>query len=107
MKKQKFYFSHFSEDYAHLVEYLIEEMRERNIEEIEVAEAERELNSEYFNCKAMGEVCEKSEGGCGKVCESYAPRNGKSGCCKYRGFIHVPGKEFKLTIDGKLILIKN
>jgi hypothetical protein len=30
------------------------------------------------------------ENHCGKQCEAYAPRNGKSGCCKHLGSLYEP-----------------
>ncbi len=39
---------------------------------------------------------------CGKECGDYEPRNGKSGCCRFRGYCYEAGPEFKLSIDGKL-----
>jgi hypothetical protein len=100
-RKQKVYFSEFEEDYAYTKEDILEQMKERGLDEVEVSQAERELKSEYFFCKAAGEVGLKSEG-CGKICPDYIPRNGKNGCCKHRGFCYTPGKEFILSITGKL-----
>lgn len=103
-KRQKTYFSDFEEDFARTKAYLLDEMKERELVEITVSEAERDLGSSYFYCWACGEVGEKgeSEPVCGKNCDDYEPRNGKSGCCKHRGFCYIPGKEFILHIDGTL-----
>lgn len=104
MKKEKLYFSEFQEEFAcHIVD-ILKEMKERGLTEIEVSQAEIELKTDYFFCKAVGEVGEKGES-CGKQCDLYKPRNGISGCCKFRGYCYAPGKEFKLTIDGKLTAI--
>jgi len=104
MKKEKIYFSDIDGDYAHSIDYLIEEMKEQELEVIQVSEAERELATDYFYCKSIGEVFIKAPEGepCGKECDDYEPRNGKSGCCKHRGFCYVPGKEFSLNVNGQL-----
>lgn len=101
MKKQKLYFSSIIEDMAYTKEYLIDEMKERELTAIEVNLVKRELETDYFYCHEFGDFGEVGES-CGKICDKYSPRNGKSGCCKHRGFCYIPGKEFILTIDGKL-----
>lgn len=105
MKKEKLYFSSIIEDMAYTKEYLIDEMKERKLTAIEVNLAERELGTDYYFCKAVGEIGMKGKDyePCGKECEMYEPRNEKSGCCKHRGFCYIPGKEFILTIDRKLL----
>lgn len=106
MAKEKIYFSEIEEDYAYTLDYILSEMVEQSKQQIWVAPAVRELKSNYFYCKAIGECCAKPPYGepCGKECEDYEPRNGASGCCKHRGFCYTPGKEHILTIDGKLTL---
>lgn len=107
MKKQKVYFSDIDETYAwfaYPLDCILDEMKDRGLTEIEVSEAERESDPDYFYCKAAGEVFIKPPEGepCGKECPDYNPRNGKSGCCKFRGYCYTPGKNFILTIGGKL-----
>jgi hypothetical protein len=101
---KKYYFSDLDEEMAYTKEYLINEMKERNLTELNVSLAEREIGVDYFFCKAVGEVGSKPPEGepCGKECENYEPRNGKSGCCRHWGFCYEPGKEFVLNINGKL-----
>jgi hypothetical protein len=106
MKKQKLYFSDFDEEMSYTLDNIIEEMKERELTECKVFEAIRELKTHYFFCKAVQECCDKiDDNPCGKNCNDYEPRNGKSGCCKHRGFCYIPGNEFKITIDGKLTTI--
>jgi hypothetical protein len=45
-------------------------------------------------CRYNYEVGEKGE--CGKKCETYEPRNGKSGICKHYGYLYVPFKKVKI-----------
>jgi hypothetical protein len=98
MKKQKLYFSDFDEERAHTLDYIIDEMKERG----EVYAAVRDTDKSHFFCRAVQKVCVKPPEGepCGKECCDYKPRNGKSGCCKFRGFCYEPGEEFKLSIDA-------
>jgi len=102
MAKEKVYFSELEEDYARSIEFLLAEMKEDGLKQIEVNLAERDLKSNYFYCKAIDASVDKTFTSCGKQCSDYEPRNGKSGCCKYRGYTYGPGKEFILTRDGKL-----
>lgn len=44
----------------------------------------------FFYCKWSEEV--GKEGYCGRMCEGYDPRNGKSGICKHKGGLYEPGK---------------
>lgn len=104
MKKQKLYFSDFDEEKAYDLDHIIEEMKERELTECKVAIAIKDTDKNYFFCRADQEVCIKPPEGnpCGKECRFYKPRNGKNGCCKFRGFYYMPGEEFILTIDGKI-----
>lgn len=57
------------------------------LNEIEIIEAERDTGQGYFFCKHFAEVGEVGEG-CGKMCEAYKPRNGKSGRCLHSGYCY-------------------
>ncbi len=103
---KKTYFSDVEEDYANTLDFILDEMKERELTEIIVSEAQRETKSDYFYCKKTQECGEKGE--CCKLnCEFYEPRNKKGGCCKHFGFTYQPGTEYKLTIDGDLIPIND
>lgn len=107
MRKEKLYFSNeIDEEMAYTKSFLIEEMKERGLSEINISEAIRELGTDYFFCKAVGEVGMRGEAyePCGKECKLYEPRNGKSGCCKHRGFCYVPSEEeLTLKINGDIL----
>ena len=107
MKKQKLYFSDFDEEKAYTLEYIIDEMKKREITECEVSVAIRDTAQNYFFCIAVQEVSTRPPEGepCGKLCHDYKPRNGKNGCCKFRGYCYTPGDKFKLSINGKLTLM--
>lgn len=106
--KNKLYFSNqIDEERCYTLLYLLDEMKENELQEIEVCEAIREPKSYFFYCNALGEVCAKPPEGepCGKECGDYEPRNGKSGCCVHSGYCYAPSDEILiLTIDGKLKL---
>lgn len=76
---------YFQEDGEHgrLISWHLDYMRENGIPEMKVYEGEPEYDTDHFYCKEYFEVGLKSEGSCGKICEGYAPRNGKSGRCKH------------------------
>jgi len=101
----KLYFSNSIHEgmFCHTKNDILEEMWDRGLNELIVYEAIRELHTPYFFCKHYNEIGLTIEGeiGCGKECEGYKPRNGKSGCCQHRGFCYVRGNKFKLLIDGK------
>ena len=57
------------------------------------------IGVEGFWCKYHGEAYESTKGICIKFeCSEYTPRNGKSGCCKYRSNCFEP--------NGKTITIE-
>ena len=103
-KNEKLYFSdEISDEKCYSKSYLIDEMKERELLKIDVTLAIRELKSYYFYCRLNFEVMGKNDECCGKFCEDYRPRNGKSGCCKFWGFVYTPtNKKFILDINGKL-----
>lgn len=104
MKRKQMYFcDEISEEYCYTLKRIVDEMKELKLQQVTVAKAVRETNTNYFFCKAVDECCSKDmENPCGKSCSDYEPRNGKNGCCKHRGFCYEPGDEFTLTADGKL-----
>ncbi len=63
-------------------------MRENDLQELELFEAKRETGTGMFFCKEFGEIGDVSERSCGKQCEKYNARNGKSGRCKYSGYCY-------------------
>ena len=108
MKREKLYFSDFDEEMAYTLDDIIDEMKERGYDRCEVSLAVRETDKSYYFCKMVREAYMKPPNGepCGKECFHYVPRNHKSGCCKHRGYCYIPGEEFELTLDGKLVPIK-
>lgn len=84
---------HFDESSSYTEEYIRQVMDDEEISEIKVFEAVREKGGDTFYCWHYGEAGMKSDSGCGKSCEAYAPRNGKSGNCKHHGPCSTYGDE--------------
>ena len=76
------------DDHCYTIEAHREYMKENGIEQMELIVAEREKATVYFWCKHFGAIGEVGES-CGKVCEAYAPRNGKNGRCRYSGSLYA------------------
>ena len=97
---KRFYFRQ-DDDTCYTIESHLQYMIENHIEEMDIFLAKRETDSGYFFCKHFNEVGEKSEGGCGKMCKAYKPRNGKSGACKFVGYVYEQtDKCFSLKVDS-------
>lgn len=83
----KYYFESEDAEMCYSESYFQELIKERELTEIEVFKAERITNSGFFFCRKFMEVDEVN-GTCGKHCSKYIPRNGKSGRCKYSGYVY-------------------
>jgi hypothetical protein len=64
----------------------IDSLKDEGETEIELLEARKTLDGNYFFCREFNEAGEK--GYCGKQCLKYEPRNGKSGICKHTGQLY-------------------
>ena len=95
----KYYYSNeLCDDGVMTLEEAKETLKEDDVEEIELEEMKRDYGGEMY-CNKNEEFPEK--GYCGLSCSMYAPRNGKSGRCRYleNGFTGT-GKKFILTKSG-------
>jgi hypothetical protein len=68
-------------------------MIEDGIAERTVIVAEKCTDPDPFFCRHYQSVGLKSEGGCGKFCEGYEPRNGKWGMCLHQRPTYEPSDE--------------
>ena len=83
-----------------LLEFFKKELSKDN-PEITLFEFERDFDCEYMWCKKHKDYVDKDDNECGKYCDKYKPRNGKSGRCKFLDNTFKPtGKVFRLTKDG-------
>lgn len=87
-KRCKFFIP--NQEYCTKLEWYVKDMVENEIEEMEVILAKRETDVPYFYCRYYCEVGDKNEGGCGRMCKGYQPKNGKSGVCKHYGHTYEP-----------------
>ena len=69
------------EDLCYPKKIIVDAMKEDEIGELIVFEAKIMRGGSYFYCTNFFEIGDKDEGGCGKFCEAYKPRNKKSGRC--------------------------
>lgn len=82
--KTKLYFPDDDHTECAPLERYIAAMKEFEIEEIVLYPAKRDLSGPGFFCQKYNEVGERGkDSGCGKLCDGYAPRNGKNGICKH------------------------
>lgn len=80
---EQFYFASKDDDICYHRSYFEGLMEYEGWDEMTLYKAKRQDVDGYFWCNHYEMVGEKSEGGCGMQCNAYAPKNGKSGCCKY------------------------
>jgi hypothetical protein len=80
---KNFYFENEDSEICYTKEHFIQKMIDDEITEIEVYKAEKEKIKGVFWCHYYSLFGENSYDACGKDCKQYAPRNGKSGCCKH------------------------
>ncbi len=94
----KYYFINPYDENCTSKEGVIEYMKFNNITELEVYEAEKYSADYEAWCKVVELPTEIGE--CGKKCEDYKPRNGKSGCCVHysKGFYECSDKKVKIKL---------
>lgn len=99
MKKQ-YYFESEGSEYCYTKESFYEQMKRDGLKEMKVLKAVPDKDPGVFWCKEIGECCFDSSESCGaQNCESYTPRNGKSGCCVYyTNRIHTHGESVILKL---------
>lgn len=80
--KKALYFRTEEGEWCQTLDAHIEDAESEGLETIELFEAVPEKVAGFFWCRAVGEVSE--EGTCGKLCDDYEPKNGKSGMCRHK-----------------------
>lgn len=78
----KFYFRGEFDEMCFRLHYHLSDAKSEGLTEIELFEAIPEKVGGMFWCRAVLEPTE--EGYCGKQCEEYEPKNGKSGMCRHK-----------------------
>lgn len=101
------YFDNSEEGFAYGIKYYKEYLIENNEESIRLWKAIIEHGTDHFYCSHFDGFGSKYEGECGRMCEGYAPRNGKNGRCRYSKNCYVWGDEYLLKkTGGKFTLTK-
>jgi hypothetical protein len=100
MAKVQYYFENEDSEICYNKEYFINEMKENDLYEMEVIEAIRYKSGDTFWCKNDAIIIDESVLACGKQCNTYEPRNGKSGCCRYHSkYLYEWGEKVTLKIN--------
>lgn len=73
---------------------------DEGLTEIRVYIAKPMIGGGLYWCKIHHECGEVSDGDCGKSCDQYSPRNGKSGRCRHSGWCYEPVGE-RITVKIK------
>lgn len=98
--KKEFYFKDEDSEICYTKDHFEDVMRFDKVTEMEVVEAIPDKIDGIFWCKAIAFCGDNSSDTCGKQCKHYAPRNGKSGCCKhYTTRIYTWGDKVTLKLD--------
>ncbi len=94
----KYYFRE-DQEHCHSLDFLIDNMKDKGLDTMELTEGQRDYRSDYFYCRHYSLVGEK--GDCGKDCKIYKPRNGRNGICmEHRPTYTSDGKKFTLKKQG-------
>lgn len=91
----KRYFTPFN-DLCYPLTSIKDIIRDNNLTELEVTEAIPYKDPDYIWCGFNHEIGERGE--CGKSCSDYAPKNGKSGCCRHLGQLNEEGEKVVITL---------
>jgi hypothetical protein len=103
----KRYFDNADEGYCYSIDHFKEILKESGDSEIILWLAEREVGEDHFFCSEYGEVGLKEDNQCGRLCDGYAPINGKNGRCRHSKNTYFPSEKYTLTmIDGRFKLTK-
>jgi hypothetical protein len=91
-----YYFYNSESDFCYNLKGIEKKIKDENVKSKFVFKAIREKNSPYFFCKHFQTCGEK--GNCGRICEAYQPRNGKSGVCKHFGYTYEKGNKIEIKL---------
>jgi hypothetical protein len=100
---KKLYFYNEGDEICVSIESIKEMMIDDELTEKTVSEAVIDPDKSYFWCTETGDAGLSDEGTCGKYCEYYKPRNGKSGVCLFHRRCRTPGKEITVKIKAKCL----
>ena len=90
---RKLYLCESLSDYVLTMADVHDLMGENDIESIQVHEAVPMSMKSFFHCGWVDEPTENEGDTCGRICDGYTPRNGKSGICKHKRRTYREGKK--------------
>lgn len=100
-KKHEFYFKRPDDERCYELDSIIDDDEYEGLTEIKLWEAIPYKVIGVFWCHAVYEPTTDSDNPCGRHCDDYAPRNGRSGICKHKDRrFYRPGKEFIYNVSG-------
>lgn len=96
-RTSKYYFRTEDDERCYTLDYHLANAKDEGLTEIELFEAIPEKVDGVFWCRAADECAE--EGYCGKQCEEYEPKNGKSGMCRHKcNTFHTHGEKIVFRV---------
>ena len=99
MKRIKLYFEDSDSEVCYPLDYFTDSM-DSSESEITLYEAIPDKIPGCFWCKVQYFCGDDSRDTCGKQCNDYKPRNGKSGCCKhYATTLYIHGEKVTLKTN--------
>ena len=106
MSRKLYFAPHIDDERCYTLPAIVEMMKEHDLSETEIQPAQKDAISDgFFYCKHFETIGENGE--CGKFCEGYLPKNGKSGICKHKGHCYErSGKVLILRlVNGKPVVL--
>jgi hypothetical protein len=89
------------DEIAYVLDWFKDLLEDNGKKEIILYEMKREFKTGFIWCSLLQECFENTDSMCGKVCEDYKPRNGKSGRCKYHDVgLTYTGRKFLFNKNG-------
>ena len=110
MSKKLYFAPSIDDERCYTLDSIVDQMRFNNLSEIDLLLAVRDSAScGYFYCKYYDSVGESIDGECGKYCDGYEPRNGKSGNCRHKGSCYSQSEDTFLLklVNGKPVVTKH
>lgn len=96
MRKPKYYFESEDAEMCYTLEYHLSNARDEKLTTIDLYVAIPDKDPQIFFCKAVDECAEV--GYCGKQCDDYEPKNGKSGMCRHKGHCYTHGEKVTFIV---------
>jgi len=109
MSKKLYFALSIDDERCYTLDSIVDQMKYNNLSETEIKSAVKDSSvTGYFYCKYYDSVGESIDGECGKHCDGYDPRNGKSGNCRHKGSCYSQSDDTFLLklVNGKPVVSK-